>query len=61
MTYGCWWYRDTRDDILLKQDEHLRVFAKIEAGCEFFVSQCVYDLMAAKRFLDDYLSYGKRA
>ncbi|MBE0491037.1 MAG: methylenetetrahydrofolate reductase [Sulfurospirillum sp.] len=37
-----------------KHDEHLRVAAKIQNGCEFFVSQCVYDLMAAKKFLDDY-------
>jgi hypothetical protein len=40
-------------------NEHLKVFAKIEAGCRFFVSQCVYDLMGAKRFLDDYATYGK--
>jgi 5,10-methylenetetrahydrofolate reductase len=43
----------------LKHDEHLRVFSKIDNGCEFFVSQCVYDLMGAKRFLDDYLAYSK--
>ena len=43
----------------LKQDEHLKVFSKIDNGCEFFVSQCVYDLMGAKRFLDDYLAYSK--
>lgn len=40
-------------------NEHLKVFTKIEAGCKFFVSQCVYDLMGAKRFLDDYVAYGK--
>ncbi len=40
-------------------NEHLKVFAKMEAGCQFFVSQCVYDLMGAKRFLDDYESYGR--
>ena len=40
-------------------NEHLKVFAKIEAGCKFFVSQCVFDLMGAKRFLDDYVAYGK--
>ena len=44
----------------IKKDEHLRVFSKIDNGCEFFVSQCVYDLMAAKRFLDDYLLYAKK-
>lgn len=43
----------------VKHDEHLRVFKKIENGCEFFVSQCVYDLMAAKKFLDDYEAYAK--
>ncbi|RLA76200.1 MAG: 5,10-methylenetetrahydrofolate reductase [Epsilonproteobacteria bacterium] len=43
----------------IKRDEHLRVFSKIDNGCEFFVSQCVYDLMGAKRFLDDYLAYSK--
>ena len=62
--------KEINDDIVLggimiperhsvKKDEHLRVFSKIENGCEFFVSQCVYDLMGAKRFLDDYLSYAK--
>ena len=40
-------------------NEHLKVFSKIKAGCKFFVSQCVYDLMGAKRFLDDYVAYGK--
>lgn len=44
----------------LKHDEHLRVFEKIDNGCEFFVSQCVYNLMAAKEFLDDYLAYAKK-
>jgi len=44
----------------IKHDEHLRVFSKIENGCEFFVSQCVYNLMAAKKFLDDYASYAKQ-
>ena len=42
-----------------KHDEHLRVFSKIEKGCEFFVSQAVYNLEAAKKFLDDYSSYAK--
>ncbi len=45
---------------LIKRDEHLRVISKIEQGCEFFVSQCVYDLEGAKRFLDDYLTYSKK-
>lgn len=37
-----------------KQNEHLTVFGKIESGCEFFVSQAVYNLEAAKQFLKDY-------
>ncbi|WP_331773944.1 methylenetetrahydrofolate reductase [Sulfurospirillum sp. 1612] len=40
-----------------KGDEHLRVFSKIDRGCEFFISQAVYNLAAAKQFLDDYLEY----
>ena len=62
--------KELNDDIVLggimiperhtqKHDEHLRVFSKIDNGCEFFISQCVYDLMGAKRFLDDYLDYSK--
>ncbi len=42
-----------------KKDEHLRVFFKIHNGCEYFISQAVYDLEAAKRFLDDYALYAK--
>ncbi|RDX34151.1 5,10-methylenetetrahydrofolate reductase [Arcobacter sp. HD9-500m-PIT-SAG03] len=42
-----------------KKDEHLRVFSKTDNGCEFFVSQAVYDLHASKKFLDDYSSYAK--
>lgn len=38
----------------IKKDEHERVFGKIENGCEFFVTQAVYSLKAAKKFLDDY-------
>ncbi|PIB36740.1 5,10-methylenetetrahydrofolate reductase [Reichenbachiella sp. 5M10] len=37
-----------------KQDEHLRVVRKIENGCRFFISQCVYSLDNAKDFLSDY-------
>ena len=44
----------------IKNDEHLRVFSKMKNGCEFFVSQCVYNLMAAKKFLDDYAAYAKK-
>ncbi|KXF80455.1 methylenetetrahydrofolate reductase [Enterovibrio coralii] len=45
---------------LVKGDEHLRVFRKIEAGCSFFVSQGVYDVHASKDFLSDYYYYGKK-
>lgn len=37
-----------------KGDEHLRVAAKAESGCSFFVSQCVYGTEAAKNYLCDY-------
>ncbi|MFK5880933.1 MAG: methylenetetrahydrofolate reductase [Sulfurospirillum sp.] len=43
-----------------KKDEHLRVFSKIENGCEYFISQAVYNLEAAKRFLDDYVMHAKK-
>ena len=43
----------------VKKDEHLRVFSKIQNGCEYFISQAVYNLEAAKRFLDDYALYAK--
>ncbi|WP_208021459.1 methylenetetrahydrofolate reductase [Flavicella sediminum] len=39
---------------LKKGDEHLRVFQKIENGCQFFISQCVYNLESSKNFLADY-------
>jgi hypothetical protein len=41
--------RHTRRD-----DEHLRLFAKQDAGCRFFVSQVVYDINAAKNLVSDY-------
>jgi hypothetical protein len=37
-----------------KGNEHLRVLDKMERGCEFFVSQGVYDLDASRNFLSDY-------
>ena len=40
-----------------KGDEHLRVGSKIKNSCEFFVTQCVYDLEASKIFLTDYAKY----
>jgi hypothetical protein len=37
-----------------REDEHLRMIAKQEAGCRFFVSQVVFDLNAAKNLVSDY-------
>lgn len=42
-----------------KRDEHLRVFSKIRQGCNFFVSQGVYDVNASKNFLSEYYYYGQ--
>ena len=38
----------------LKGDEHLRLFSKIDSGCRFFVSQCVYSVNHTLDFLSDY-------
>ena len=35
-------------------DEHLRLLAKQDAGCSFFVTQVVYDVNAAKNLVSDY-------
>jgi hypothetical protein len=37
-----------------KGDEHLRIFNKMNKGCSFFVSQCVYSLNDTKNLLSDY-------
>jgi hypothetical protein len=37
-----------------KGDEHLRLIAKQEAGCSYFVTQVVYDVKAAKDLVSDY-------
>ncbi|WP_169777815.1 methylenetetrahydrofolate reductase [Campylobacter curvus] len=37
-----------------KLDEHLKVAHKSEKGCEFFITQAVYNLENAKKFIDDY-------
>jgi hypothetical protein len=37
-----------------KGDEHERLAAKREAGCSFFVTQCIYDSTAAKNMLSAY-------
>lgn len=44
---------------LSKGDEHIRVFDKISQGCNFFVSQGVYDVNATKSFLSDYYYHGQ--
>lgn len=41
--------RHTRRD-----DEHLRLLAKQDAGCRFFVTQVVYDINAVKNLVSDY-------
>lgn len=41
--------RHTRRD-----DEHLRLLAKQDAGCSFFITQVVYDVNAAKNLISDY-------
>ncbi len=56
---------ETRPDLLLggvaiperhtrRGEEHLRLIAKQEAGCSFFVTQVVYDVNAAKNLVSDY-------
>ena len=35
-------------------DEHLRLLAKQDAGCRFFITQVVYDVNAAKNVVSDY-------
>ena len=37
-----------------RENEHLRLIAKQEAGCRFFVTQVVYDLNAVKNLVSDY-------
>jgi hypothetical protein len=44
----------------IKGDEHRRVFNKMAQGCQFFVSQGVYDVNASKNFLSDYYHYGQQ-
>ena len=57
--------RDLKPDLLLggvaiperhsrRSDEHLRLIAKQQAGCRFFVTQVVYDVNAAKNLVSDY-------
>jgi hypothetical protein len=37
-----------------REDEHLRLLAKQNAGCRFFVTQVVYDINAAKNLVSEY-------
>jgi hypothetical protein len=37
-----------------RDDEHLRLLAKQESGCRFFVTQVIYDVNAAKNLVSDY-------
>ncbi|WP_119079960.1 methylenetetrahydrofolate reductase [Chitinophaga alhagiae] len=37
-----------------KGDEHLRITQKVQQGCRFFVSQCVYHVTDTKNLLSDY-------
>jgi len=37
-----------------RDDEHLRLLAKQDEGCRFFVTQVVYDVNAAKNLVSDY-------
>ena len=39
---------------LKREDEHLRLLAKTDEGCDFFVSQAVYNVEASKNLLSDY-------
>ncbi|MEV4601628.1 5,10-methylenetetrahydrofolate reductase [Amycolatopsis sp. NPDC049253] len=53
--------RDVRPDLPLggvaiteRPDEHLRLIAKQQAGCEYFISQVIYSSDAAKSMVSDY-------
>ena len=36
------------------RDEHLKVAEKTASGCEFFITQAIYNVQNAKNFIDDY-------
>lgn len=40
-----------------KENEHLRMIKKQQLGCQYFISQAVYNVEAAKNFLSDYYFY----
>jgi hypothetical protein len=44
-----------------KGDEHKRIFDKIDKGCSFFVSQCVYNLNETKNLLSDYYYHSQES
>ncbi|MCH4887318.1 5,10-methylenetetrahydrofolate reductase [Acidaminobacter sp. JC074] len=44
---------------ITKENEHLRMIKKQENGCQYFISQAVYNVEAAKNFLSDYYFYCK--
>ncbi|WP_194915459.1 methylenetetrahydrofolate reductase [Catenulispora rubra] len=53
--------RDVRPGLLLggvaiteRPDEHLRLIAKQQAGCAYFISQVIYNADAAKSMVSDY-------
>ncbi|MGW7531563.1 methylenetetrahydrofolate reductase [Amycolatopsis sp. NPDC054798] len=53
--------REIRPDLLLggvaiteRPDEHLRLIAKQQAGCAYFISQVIYSADAAKSMVSDY-------
>ncbi|CZE45871.1 methylenetetrahydrofolate reductase [Campylobacter geochelonis] len=41
-----------------KANEHLKVASKTSQGCEFFITQAVYNVENAKNFIDDYAKMG---
>ena len=41
----------------VKGDEHLRIINKQKNGCQYFVSQCVYDAEKFKNMISDYYYY----
>ncbi len=43
-----------------KGDEHDRIFAKVDRGCQFFISQCVYNVDSTLSFLSDYYYNSQR-
>ncbi|MDA3078768.1 methylenetetrahydrofolate reductase [Campylobacter sp. JMF_06 NA1] len=40
------------------RSEHLKIASKSISGCEYFISQAVYDAESVKNFIDDYANLG---